>query len=94
MQCLYRPQDLRARKVWCRFSQGRCEPLVSSVVDRRAPGHGRTFLTDMGSGLLQVEMISLREEDAGEYSCVVEGAAGPQAVHRVSLGILPAGESP
>lgn len=94
VQCLYRPQDLRARKVWCRFSRGRCKPVVSSAVDRRAPEHSRTFLTDMGSGLLQVEMISLREEDAGEYSCVVEGTTGPQTVHRVTLDILPAGELP
>ncbi|XP_036104658.1 trem-like transcript 1 protein [Molossus molossus] len=89
VQCLYRPHDLRARKVWCRFSQGWCQPLVSSVVDRGAPGHSRTFLTDMGSGLLQVEMVSLREEDAGEYRCMVEGSTGSQTVHRVSLDILP-----
>lgn len=66
--------------------------MASSAVDRRAPRHGRLFLTDLGSGLLQVEMIDLREEDAGEYGCVVEGTTGPQTVHRVTLGILPAGE--
>ncbi|XP_066217520.1 trem-like transcript 1 protein [Saccopteryx leptura] len=90
LHCLYRPQDIRARKVWCRFLPEGCQPLVSSAVDRRAPGHGRTFLTDLGSGLLEVEMIALREEDAGEYGCLVEGASGPQTVHRVTLGILPA----
>lgn len=65
---------------------------MSSAVDRRAPEHSRTFLTDLGSGLLQVEMIALREEDAGEYGCVVEGDTGLQTVHRVTLKILPAGE--
>lgn len=92
VQCLYRLQDVKARKVWCRFLPEGCQPLVSSAVDRRAPGHSRLFLTDLGSGLLQVEMIALREEDAGEYGCVVEGTTGPQTVHRVTLDILPAGE--
>ncbi|XP_039710227.1 trem-like transcript 1 protein [Pteropus medius] len=90
VQCLYRLQDVKARKVWCRFLPEGCQPLVSSAVDRRAPGHSRLFLTDLGSGLLQVEMIALREEDAGEYGCVVEGTTGPQTVHRVTLDILPA----
>ncbi|XP_023602412.1 LOW QUALITY PROTEIN: trem-like transcript 1 protein [Myotis lucifugus] len=90
VHCHYRPQDGRARKVWCRFLPEGCQPLVSSAVDRRAPGHSRTFLTDMGSGLLQVEMTSLREEDAGEYGCVVETATGSQTVHRVALKVLPA----
>ncbi|CAK6447012.1 unnamed protein product [Pipistrellus nathusii] len=89
VHCLYRPQDSRARKVWCRFLMERCQPLVSSAVDRRDPGHSHIFLTDLGSGLLQVEMTSLREEDAGEYGCVVEADAGPQIVHRVSLEVLP-----
>lgn len=92
VQCLYRLQDVKARKMWCRFSPEGCQPLASSAVDRRAPRHGRLFLTDLGSGLLQVEMIDLREEDAGEYGCVVEGTTGPQTVHRVTLDILPAGE--
>ena len=92
VHCLYGLQDLKARKVWCRFLPEGCQPLVSSAVDRGAPGHSRTFLTDLGSGLLQVEMIALREEDAGEYGCVVEGDTGPQTVHRVTLKILPAGE--
>jgi trem-like transcript 1 protein len=65
---------------------------VSSAVDRRAPGSRRIFLTDLGGGLLQVEMITLQEEDAGEYGCVVEGASGPQTLHTVSLQVLPAGE--
>nr|KAF6508782.1 triggering receptor expressed on myeloid cells like 1 [Rousettus aegyptiacus] len=90
VQCLYRLQDVKARKMWCRFSPEGCQPLASSAVDRRAPRHGRLFLTDLGSGLLQVEMIDLREEDAGEYGCVVEGTTGPQTVHRVTLDILPA----
>ncbi|XP_024413816.1 trem-like transcript 1 protein [Desmodus rotundus] len=90
VHCLYGLQDLKARKVWCRFLPEGCQPLVSSAVDRGAPGHSRTFLTDLGSGLLQVEMIALREEDAGEYGCVVEGDTGPQTVHRVTLKILPA----
>uniref|UniRef100_A0A8C8VVF1 Triggering receptor expressed on myeloid cells-like 1 n=1 Tax=Peromyscus maniculatus bairdii TaxID=230844 RepID=A0A8C8VVF1_PERMB len=89
VQCRYRLQDLRARKVWCRFLQEGCQPLVTSAVDRRAPGSGRTFLTDLGGGLLQVEMVTLQEEDTGEYGCVVEGAAGPQTLHRVSLLVLP-----
>lgn len=92
VQCRYRLQDLRARKVWCRFLQEGCQPLVTSAVDRRAPGSGRTFLTDLGGGLLQVEMVTLQEEDTGEYGCVVEGAAGPQTLHRVSLLVLPPGE--
>ncbi|XP_032958415.1 trem-like transcript 1 protein isoform X1 [Rhinolophus ferrumequinum] len=90
VQCLYRLQDIRARKVWCRFMPDGCQPLVSSAVDRRAPGHSRAFLTDLGSGLLQVEMIALREDDAGEYGCVVEGPTGPQTLHRIALDILPA----
>ncbi|XP_037009790.2 trem-like transcript 1 protein [Artibeus jamaicensis] len=90
VQCLYGLQDIKAQKVWCRFLPEGCQPLVSSAVDRRVPGHSRAFLTDLGSGLLQVEMIALREEDAGEYGCVVEGDTGPQTVHRVTLKILPA----
>ncbi|XP_041911685.1 trem-like transcript 1 protein [Arvicola amphibius] len=89
VQCHYRLQDVRARKVWCRFSQEECQPLVTSAVDRRAPGNGRIFLTDLGGGLLQVEMVTLQEEDTGEYGCVVEGAAGPQTLHRISLLVLP-----
>ncbi|XP_045862309.1 trem-like transcript 1 protein [Meles meles] len=89
VQCHYRLQDIKARKVWCRFLPEGCQPLVSSAVDRRALADGRMFLTDLGGGLLQVEMITLREEDAGEYGCVVEGAAGPQTVHRVTLDVLP-----
>uniref|UniRef100_A0A8C3VXN9 Triggering receptor expressed on myeloid cells like 1 n=1 Tax=Catagonus wagneri TaxID=51154 RepID=A0A8C3VXN9_9CETA len=92
VQCHYRLQDLKARKVWCRFLQGRCQPVVSSAVDRRAPAGSRIFLTDLGGGLLQVEMVTLREEDAGEYGCVVEGASGPQTMHKVTLDVLPAGE--
>ncbi|XP_047652183.1 trem-like transcript 1 protein isoform X1 [Phacochoerus africanus] len=90
VQCHYRPQDLRARKVWCRFLQGVCQPVVSSVVDRRTPAGSRIFLTDLGGGLLQVEMVTLQEEDAGEYGCLVEGASGPQTVHKVTLDVLPA----
>ncbi|XP_035942808.1 trem-like transcript 1 protein isoform X2 [Halichoerus grypus] len=89
VQCRYGPQDIKARKVWCRLLPEGCQPLVSSAVDRRAPGGERMFLTDLGGGLLQVEMITLREEDAGEYGCVVEGATGPQTVHRVALDVLP-----
>uniref|UniRef100_A0A8C8ZX66 Triggering receptor expressed on myeloid cells like 1 n=1 Tax=Prolemur simus TaxID=1328070 RepID=A0A8C8ZX66_PROSS len=89
VQCRYRPQDVKARKVWCRVSPEGCQPLVSSGVDRTAPGSRHTFLTDLGGGLLQVEMVTLQEEDAGEYSCVVHGAAGPETVHRVSLEVLP-----
>lgn len=94
VQCLYRLQDIKARKMWCRFLPEGCQPLVYSAVDRRAPGHSRAFLTDLGSGLLQVEMIALREDDAGEYGCVVEGPSGQQTLHRVALDILPAGELP
>ncbi|XP_028622567.1 trem-like transcript 1 protein isoform X3 [Grammomys surdaster] len=89
VQCHYRLQDVRAHKVWCRFLQEGCQPLVTSAVDRRAPGNERIFLTDMGGGLLQVEMVTLQEEDTGEYGCVVEGAAGPQTLHTVSLLVLP-----
>nr|AAI45264.1 Treml1 protein [Mus musculus] len=89
VQCHYRLQDVRALKVWCQFLQEGCHPLVTSAVDRRAPGNGRIFLTDLGGGLLQVEMVTLQEEDTGEYGCMVEGAAGPQTLHRVSLLVLP-----
>ncbi|XP_052049157.1 trem-like transcript 1 protein isoform X1 [Apodemus sylvaticus] len=89
VQCHYRLQDVRARKVWCRFLQEGCHPLVTSAVDRRAPENGHIFLTDLGGGLLQVEMVTLQEEDTGEYGCVVEGAAGPQTLHRVALLVLP-----
>lgn len=92
VQCHYRLQDVKARKVWCRFLPEGCQPLVSSAVDRRAPASSRIFLTDLGGGLLQVEMVTLQEEDAGEYGCVVEGISGPQTVHRISLDVLPAGE--
>uniref|UniRef100_I3MKR6 Triggering receptor expressed on myeloid cells like 1 n=1 Tax=Ictidomys tridecemlineatus TaxID=43179 RepID=I3MKR6_ICTTR len=89
VQCHYRLQDVRARKVWCRFSPEGCQPLVSSGVDRSAPGDRHMFLTDLGGGLLQVEMVTLQEEDAGQYGCMVEGALGPQMLHRVSLEVLP-----
>ncbi|XP_049731222.1 trem-like transcript 1 protein [Elephas maximus indicus] len=89
VHCHYGLQDVKARKVWCRFLLDSCQPLVSSPVDRRAPGDRRTFLTDLGGGLFQVEMISLREEDAGEYGCMVEGAAGSQTVYRMALEVIP-----
>ncbi|XP_006882217.1 PREDICTED: trem-like transcript 1 protein [Elephantulus edwardii] len=88
VHCRYGHKDIRARKVWCRLLAGICQPLASSVVDRGAPrGARRVFLTDLGGGLLQVDMLTLQEEDAGEYRCVVEGAAGPQTLHRVQLVI-------
>ncbi|KAM6185109.1 trem-like transcript 1 protein [Rhynchocyon petersi] len=89
VQCHYRLQDVRARKVWCRFLEERCSLLASSAVDRGVPSNSRVFLTDMGGGLLQVEMINLWEQDAGEYGCVVDGAAGPQTLHRIYLEVLP-----
>ncbi|XP_055993272.1 trem-like transcript 1 protein [Sorex fumeus] len=89
VQCHYGLQDTRSRKVWCRFLPDGCQALGSSTVDRRAPTGGRMFLTDMGGGLLQVEMVTLQKEDAGEYGCVVERATGPQTVHRVTLDVLP-----
>lgn len=92
VQCHYRLKDLRALKVWCRFLLEDCQPLVTSAVDRRAPENERIFLTDLGGGLLQVEMMSLQEEDTGEYGCVVEGASGRQTLHRISLLVLPPGK--
>uniref|UniRef100_H0V2F0 Triggering receptor expressed on myeloid cells like 1 n=1 Tax=Cavia porcellus TaxID=10141 RepID=H0V2F0_CAVPO len=89
VQCHYRLQDIRARKVWCRFSLNGCQPLVTSVVNRSAPENQRIFLTDMGGGLLQVEMVTLQEADAGEYGCLVEGASGPHLVHTFSLEVQP-----
>ncbi|XP_010629334.1 trem-like transcript 1 protein [Fukomys damarensis] len=89
LQCHYRLQDIRARKVWCRFVPEGCQPLVSSAVDRSALGSSRTFLTDVGGGLLQVEIVSLQEEDTGQYGCLVEGAAGPHLVHTFALEVLP-----
>ncbi|XP_012874594.1 PREDICTED: trem-like transcript 1 protein [Dipodomys ordii] len=92
VQCHYPLQEVRAPKLWCRFSSTRgCQPLGSSAVDRRAPGSRRTLLTDLGGGLLQVEMQSLREEDAGEYGCVVESASGPLTLHTIALQVLPQG---
>ncbi|XP_060045761.1 trem-like transcript 1 protein isoform X2 [Erinaceus europaeus] len=89
VQCHYRPQDAKVRKVWCRILPEGCQPVVSSTVDRRVPKGRRTFLTDLGGGLLQVEMVNLEQEDAGEYGCMVEGASGPQIVHTVALTVLP-----
>ncbi|KAL1771734.1 trem-like transcript 1 protein isoform X1 [Sigmodon hispidus] len=94
VQCHYRLQDVRALKVWCRFLQESCQSLVTSAVDRRDPGNDRIFLTDLGGGLLQVEMVTLQEEDTGEYGCVVEGAAGTQILHRVTLQVLPPAPRP
>ncbi|XP_043306074.1 trem-like transcript 1 protein isoform X2 [Cervus elaphus] len=90
VQCHYRLQDVKAQKVWCRVLPEGCQPLVTSAVNRGAPAGSRIFLTDLGGGLLQVEMVALQEEDAGEYGCVVEGLSGPQTVHRVTLDVLPA----
>ncbi|XP_055262599.1 trem-like transcript 1 protein isoform X2 [Moschus berezovskii] len=90
VQCHYRLQDVKARKVWCQVLPEGCQPLVTSAVNRGAPADSRIFLTDLGGGLLQVEMVALREEDAAEYACVVEGLSGPQTVHRVTLDVLPA----
>ena len=92
VQCHYRLQDVKARKVWCQVLPEGCQPLVTSTVNRGVPAGSRIFLTDLGGGLLQVEMLALREEDAGEYACVVEGLSGTQTVHRVTLDVLPAGE--
>lgn len=89
VQCHYQLQDSRARKLWCKFLSDGCLPLGSSAVDRQAPLGSRAFLTDLGGGLLQVQMVMLRMEDSGEYGCVVEGAAGPQTVHRVALNVSP-----
>ncbi|XP_052505487.1 trem-like transcript 1 protein [Budorcas taxicolor] len=90
VQCHYRLHDVKAQKVWCQVLPEGCQPLVTSAVNRGAPAGSRVFLTDLGGGLLQVEMLALREEDAGEYACVVEGLSGPQTVHRVTLDVLPA----
>ncbi|XP_005223585.1 LOW QUALITY PROTEIN: trem-like transcript 1 protein [Bos indicus] len=90
VQCHYRLQDVKARKVWCQVLPEGCQPLVTSTVNRGVPASSRIFLTDLGGGLLQVEMLALREEDAGEYACVVEGLSGTQTVHRVTLDVLPA----
>lgn len=92
VQCHYQLQDSRSRKLWCKFLSDGCQPLGSSAVDRQAPGGSRVFLTDLGGGLLQVQMVMLRMEDSGEYGCVVEGAAGPQTVHRVALNVSPTGK--
>ncbi|XP_049620715.1 trem-like transcript 1 protein [Suncus etruscus] len=89
VQCHYQLQDSRARKLWCKFLSDGCQPLGSSAVDRQAPGASRVFLTDLGGGQLQVQMVMLRMEDSGEYGCVVEGPAGPQTVHRVALDVSP-----
>ncbi|XP_048205156.1 trem-like transcript 1 protein [Perognathus longimembris pacificus] len=93
VQCHYPLQEARAPKVWCRFSptQG-CQPLGSSAVDRRGAGSPRTLLTDMGGGLLQVQMGMLREDDAGEYGCVADTASGPLTLHTIALQVLPTGE--
>ncbi|KAM4834718.1 trem-like transcript 1 protein [Thomomys bottae] len=91
VQCHYPLQEVRAPKVWCRFSTRGCQPLGSSAVDRRAPGDRRTFLTDLGGGLLQVEMVTLQEEDSGEYGCVVETASGPLTLHTIDLQVHPTG---
>ena len=88
VQCHYRLQDVKARKVWCQVLPEGCQPLVTSTVNRGVPAGSRIFLTDLGGGLLQVEMLALREEDAGEYACVVEGLSGTQTVHRVTLDSL------
>ncbi|EHB10817.1 Trem-like transcript 1 protein [Heterocephalus glaber] len=89
LQCHYRLQDIRAQKVWCRFSPEGCQPLVTSAVDRSEPGSSRTFLTDMGGGLLQVEMVTLQEGDTGHYGCLVEGTSGSHLVHTFALEVLP-----
>ena len=64
VQCHYRLQDVKARKVWCQVLPEGCQPLVTSTVNRGVPAGSRIFLTDLGGGLLQVEMLALREEDA------------------------------
>ncbi|KAM5262643.1 trem-like transcript 1 protein [Ctenodactylus gundi] len=94
VQCRYRPQDIRAQKVWCRMTLGVCQPLVTSGVDRSNPGGGRTSLTDLGGGLMQVDMATLQKGDEGEYSCAVEGAEGLQLVHTFSVQVLTPGEPP
>ncbi|XP_036621733.1 trem-like transcript 1 protein [Trichosurus vulpecula] len=89
LQCHYNPEDARARKVWCQFFSTECRPLVTSVVDRRAPGSEKVHLTDLGEGLLEVVMDEVQLEDAGEYSCMVDTTRGLRALGMFILRVSP-----
>ncbi|XP_072498134.1 trem-like transcript 1 protein isoform X2 [Notamacropus eugenii] len=89
LQCRYEPEDARARKVWCQFFSTRCQPLVTSVVDRRAPSSEKVHLTDLGEGLLEVVMDEVQLEDAGEYGCMVETTTGLRALGMFILKVSP-----
>ncbi|XP_068964406.1 trem-like transcript 1 protein [Petaurus breviceps papuanus] len=89
LQCHYDPEDARARKVWCQFLSTECQPLVTSVVDRRAPGSEKAHLTDLGEGLLEVVMDNVQLEDAGEYGCMVETTTGLRALGMFILKVSP-----
>ncbi|XP_007483910.1 trem-like transcript 1 protein [Monodelphis domestica] len=88
LQCRYEPKDIRARKVWCRILPTGCRSIITSVVDRRAPGSGKAHLTDLGEGLLEVVMDDVQLEDAGEYNCMVDTATGPQVIQKFILKVF------
>ncbi|XP_027732435.1 trem-like transcript 1 protein isoform X2 [Vombatus ursinus] len=87
--CHYDEEDARARKVWCRFLSTECQPLVTSVVDRRTPGSERVHLTDLGEGVLEVVMDEVQLEDAGEYGCMVETTTGLRTLAMFILKVSP-----
>ncbi|XP_074167092.1 trem-like transcript 1 protein [Sminthopsis crassicaudata] len=76
LQCHYDSEDARARKVWCYFSSMKCQPLVTSAVDRRNPGSQKAYLTDLGEGLLEVVMNDVQVNNSGKYGCMVETSTG------------------
>ncbi|XP_020854989.1 trem-like transcript 1 protein [Phascolarctos cinereus] len=87
--CHYDLEDARARKVWCQFLSTECQPLVTSVVDRRTPSSEKVHLTDLGEGLLEVVMDDVQLEDAGEYGCMVETTTGLRALGMFILKVSP-----
>ncbi|XP_043820032.1 trem-like transcript 1 protein [Dromiciops gliroides] len=90
LKCHYALEDVRARKVWCQFLTTGCQPLVTSVVDRRTPGSEKAHLTDLGEGLLEVVIDEVQLEDAGKYGCMVETTTGLQILHTFILKVSPA----
>ncbi|XP_012404485.1 trem-like transcript 1 protein [Sarcophilus harrisii] len=87
LQCHYDPEDARARKVWCQFLMVKCQPLVTSAVDRRRPGSKKAYLTDLGEGLLEVVMNDVQVEDSGKYGCMVETSTGLRPLNTFILQV-------
>uniref|UniRef100_A0A8C6D6M2 Immunoglobulin V-set domain-containing protein n=1 Tax=Moschus moschiferus TaxID=68415 RepID=A0A8C6D6M2_MOSMO len=60
VQCHYRLQDVKARKVWCRVLPEGCQPLVTSAVNRSHILLPQLRALASSSGIFNILFFSLR----------------------------------